>query len=155
MVSEFIDEVEKTLVWVTEEVRLKYPLPTLMAMETLERKYVDQKDKLELERELKSKVEDDQSNMIQHVLSWATLGILGSKPDDVKTDKDKHIDGHTKPGFDPMPMKAVVSHINDLTGEEYVKNLLMRDKVKTFLKRGEFALQMIQHDLTHRLHRQG
>ncbi len=140
VVSEFIDEVEKTLLWVTEEVKTRYPAPTLTAMDTLERKSVDQKDQLELDRNLKSKLEDEQSKMIQHVISWATLGILGSKPDDEKTDKNKNVDGHTKPDcFDPMPMKAVTSHINDATGKEYVNNLLMRDKVKTFLQRARSA----------------
>ncbi len=139
VVSEFIDEVEKTLLWVTEDVRKKYPAPTLTAMDILERSTVGQKEKLEFERQLKSKVEDEQSKMIQHVISWATLGILGSKPEDDKADKDKN-GGNAKPDCNnPMSTKEAVSNLGDATGEEYVKSLFMRDKVKTFLKRARAA----------------
>ena len=139
VVSEFIDEVEKTLLWVTEDVRKKYPAPTLSAMDILERTTIGQKEKLEFERQLKSKVEDEQSKMIQHVISWATLGILGSKAEDDKGDKDKN-GGNAKPDrIDPMSTKVAVSDLGDATGEEYVKSLFMRDKVKTFLKRARAA----------------
>ncbi|KAL7436719.1 hypothetical protein ACHAXH_007375 [Discostella pseudostelligera] len=140
VVSEFIDEVEKTLLWVTEEVRTRYPAPTLMARDILESSTVGQKEKLEFERQLKSKVEDEQSKVIQSVISWATLGILGgSKHDDERTDKGRN-GGNATPDYnDPMPTKAEVPDLRDVTRKEYVNNLLMRDKVKTFLKRARAA----------------
>ena len=114
LVTEFIEEVTKTLEWVTEEVRKKSQLSvdtTLL-----------QKEKSEIERELKSKAALEHEKM-QSFLGWATLNFRGYP------DKD-HKKNEMDSTFAPSP------HTED---EEMAHNVMMREKIKTFLKRARAA----------------
>ena len=80
IVSEFIDEVEITLHWLTEKVkeRSRPPPHTRKLFAKSSKEY--QKEESLINRELKTKVDQEQSKIFSHIIEWATLGIL--KPDD-------------------------------------------------------------------------
>ena len=135
MVSEFIDEVEKTLQWVTEEVRERCPCYIL------EEEPGCKQENIEIDRLIRSKTEDEQSKLIQNLMSWATLGILGKSGDKINGEDDicKEDGGTDTNGIDPMSTKVVVSNLKHVKNEEYVRNIVLREKVKTFLKRARAA----------------
>ncbi|KAL3826411.1 hypothetical protein ACHAXA_008619 [Cyclostephanos tholiformis] len=133
IVIEFIDQVEKTLQWVTEEVKENYPCYILD-----ERPDCTQ-EKLDIDRLVRSKTEEEEHKLVQNVLSWATLGILGKseKDNNVRDERSKGDGGTDTNSIDPAP--TVVSDLHQVRGEEYIKNLVLREKVKTFLKRARAA----------------
>jgi len=143
VVTEFIDEVVKTLQWVTEEVRERsrasppYVAQGVAAESTIER----QNSKIEIDMELKSKVEEEKSKILSHMVSWATLGILGGAGDEDedenkgKEERDKGEDGTAVVDRVPMEVKEVTTDLRHTTNEKYAKNLVLREKIKTFLKR--------------------
>jgi len=156
MVSEFIDEVVKTLEWATEEVRERSRAsPPEVVLEVIQESTECQKEELKVDMELKTMVEDEKSKLFGHMISWATLGILGGSGDDYKDkkEKDKEED-ESEAGIedenndekkrdnaqdektdmvDRVPTEAAISN------EEYAKNLIVREKIKTFLKRARAA----------------
>ena len=125
VVSEFIEEVEITLHWLTDEVKERSrPLPhTKKLLAKSSKEY--QKEESLVNSELKTKVDQEQSKIFSHIIEWATLGIL--KPDD-HVENEKSIQKN-------VPTNAVVSDLLRKTNEEYAKNLVLREKIKTFLKR--------------------
>jgi hypothetical protein len=125
IVIEFIDEVEKTLQWVTEEIKQSCPCYVL------EERPDCKQEKIDIDRLLRSKTEEEEQKLIQSLLSWATLGILG------KSGESKEGGDSDTNGIDSAP--TVVSDLNHVRGEEYIKNLVLREKVKTFLKRARAA----------------
>ncbi|KAL9187834.1 hypothetical protein ACHAXT_006212 [Thalassiosira profunda] len=123
VVTEFIDEVVTTLQWVTEEVRSRSQPPPGVVPE-----FAHDSSAKEFDKELKSKAEEEQNKMLSHMLSWATLGILGSKDEDEEGQ-----------GSDNVPSEAAVSGLRQISKEEYARNLVLREKIKTFLKRARAA----------------
>ena len=126
VVSEFIDEVETTLQWVTDEVKEKTRPPphTKKLLAKSSKEY--QKEESLVNSELKTKVDQEQSKIFSHIIEWATLGIL--KPDENHVENEKSIQKN-------VPIDAAVSDLLRKTNEEYAKNLVLREKIKTFLKR--------------------
>jgi predicted acylesterase/phospholipase RssA len=114
LVSEFIEEVTKTLEWVTEKVRVQSPIPTDAEHPNLKHK------KLEIDMKLKSKTVEEHEKM-QSLLGWATLNFLGFPHHNEKDCKEKEYEKF-----------AHSDHTND---EELEKNIILREKIKTFLKR--------------------
>ena len=74
-------------------------------------------------------------------MSWATLGILGKSGDKINGEDDicKEDGGTDTNCIDPMSTKVVVSNLKHVKSEEYVRNIVLREKVKTFLKRARAA----------------
>jgi predicted acylesterase/phospholipase RssA len=123
IVSEFVDEVEKTLLWVTEEVRNNCPTYTPED----DPDYLQ--EQLDIDRELRSKTDEEQKKLLVNVLSWATLDILS------KDGKKKQNGGIECSG----DSKVIVSNISQLKREEYIKHIFLKEKVKTVLKRARAA----------------
>ena len=116
LVSEFIEEVTKTLEWVTEKVRGQSQMP----YDTQQ----FQKEKLEIDMELKSKAAEEQDK-IQLLLGWASLNFKGFQHN---TDKNHKV------------VSPTISHSRTKDEEEEMaKNVIMREKIKTFLKRARAA----------------
>lgn len=111
LVSEFIQEVTKTLEWVTEKVRVQSPMPS-DSTELFKQK------KLEIDMKLKSKTVEEHEKM-QSLLGWATLNFLGFPHNDK----------------DSKQMQSKSTHSHHTKDEEMAKNIMMREKIKTFLKR--------------------
>ena len=109
LVSEFIEEVTTTLEWVTEKVRVQSPM--LSDTELLRKK-------LEIEEKIRSKTAEQHEKM-QSILGWATLSFLGSPDQKIRKEMDLK--------------SAQNSHHSE--DEELAKNIMMREKIKTFLKR--------------------
>jgi len=126
VVSEFIDEVETTLQWVTGKVkeRSRPPPHTKKLLAKSSKEY--QKEESIVNNELKTKVNQEQSKIFSHIVEWATLGIL--KPDENHVAKEESIQKN-------VPTETVESDLLRKTNEEYAKNLVLREKIKTFLKR--------------------
>mmetsp|Transcript_18046 Transcript_18046/g.43383 ORF Transcript_18046/g.43383 Transcript_18046/m.43383 type:complete len:938 (+) Transcript_18046:216-3029(+) len=151
VVSEFIDEVVKTLQWVTEEVREKSRARPDMAREVIiEESSECQREKLEVDRELKSKVEEEQSKVFGHMLSWATLGILGGQggehngqdriDKESKAAKGCKQDNESKGDTESKHKKEeeeTAKIIDRMPTDEAI--LVLREKIKTFLKRARAA----------------
>ncbi|KAL3774223.1 hypothetical protein ACHAW5_003374 [Stephanodiscus triporus] len=134
VVIEFIEEVEKTLQWVTEEVK------ELCPCNILEEEPDCKQEKIDIDTLLKSKTEEEQSKLLQNMLSWATLGIIGGSGKHDNGAEEKGIeDRGTDNIIDHVPTKVAVSNLNHVKREEYEKNLVLREKVKTFLKRARAA----------------
>jgi hypothetical protein len=132
-VIEFIDEVEKTLQWVTEEIKQSCPcyIPEV--------KPDCKQEKMDIDRLLLSKTQEEERKLTQNLLSWATLGILGKSDE-----QNNSVDGKFKGGGGTdaniiHPALTVASDLNRIRGEEYIKKLVLREKVKTFLKRARAA----------------
>ncbi len=133
IVIEFIDEVEKTLQWVTEEIKQSCPcyIPEV--------KPDCKQEKMDIDRLLLSKTQEEERKLTQNLLSWATLGILGKSDE-----QNNSVDGKFKGGGGTdaniiHPALTVASDLNRIRGEEYIKKLVLREKVKTFLKRARAA----------------
>ncbi|KAL7542401.1 hypothetical protein ACHAXR_013404 [Thalassiosira sp. AJA248-18] len=147
VVTEFVDEVVKTLQWVTEEVRERSQPPPDVAREIkVEDSAKCQKDRLEFDNELKSKVEEEKSKIVSHMISWATLGILGGTGRDENNAKEgKEVEEKGKEEdeatlvIDDVQAEAVLTTSHHTTKEEYAKNLVLREKIMTFLKRARAA----------------
>jgi len=130
VVSEFIEEVEITLHWLTDEVkeRSRPPPHTKKLLAKSSKEY--QKEESIVNNELKTKVNQEQSKIFSHIVEWATLGIL--KPDENHVENEKSIQKN-------VPTETVESDLLRKTNEEYAKNLVLREKIKTFLKRARAA----------------
>mmetsp|Transcript_12893 Transcript_12893/g.19267 ORF Transcript_12893/g.19267 Transcript_12893/m.19267 type:complete len:919 (+) Transcript_12893:140-2896(+) len=111
LVSEFIEEVTTTLEWVTEKVRVQSPMPSDAELV---------RKKLEIDQKLKSKIAEEHEKM-QSILGWATLNFLGIPRNDDK---------------DCEEVESQCTQKSQQTEEEEMaKNIMMREKIKTFLKR--------------------
>ena len=123
VVSEFIDEVVRTMEWVTEEVRER----SSHAPPGMVRKVVESPLKQEIDKEITTKTLEEKNKIVSSLIQWATLGILGGE------DEENDIDD------DNAPTETVVSGLRSATSEEYARNLAMREKITTFLKRARAA----------------
>lgn len=112
LVSEFIEEVTTTLEWVTEKVRVQSPMPS-SDTELLRKK-------LEIDEKIRKKAAEEHEKM-QSILGWATLTFLGIPHNDEKDRKE---------------IESQSSQYSHQTEEEKMaKNIMIREKIKTFLKR--------------------
>ena len=146
VVEEFIDEVVKTLQWVTEEVRerTQAPPPPDVTREMVEESVECHNDELEFDKELESKVEEEKHKILSHMISWATLGILGGESkEEVENEQlqkgEVKEEERTAKLVSQAPTEALVSELEHVTSEEYARNLVLREKIKTFLKRARSA----------------
>ena len=140
VVINFINEVEKTIEWVTEEVRERSKPPPNVRKLFAENSAECLKEKNDVDEQFKNAVDQEQNKIFDHMLSWATLGILGKSGDE--HDNNINEDGKEKDeGYDGNePPKEVVSNLlSNSTSEEYARNLVLREKIKTFLKRARAA----------------
>ena len=140
VVTEFIDEVEKTLQWVTEEVRKRSKLPPHVRKLFAQTSEECLKEKVGIERELKDKANQEEHKLIDHMLSWATLGILGNnKSEDDESSPRKSPRANTDSNNKQSSQTAAENKLRHSASEEYAKNLVLREKIKTFLKRARAA----------------
>lgn len=159
VVSEFIDEVVQTLNWVTEEVReMSRAVPPDVTPEAAEARTERQKESLETGTNLNSKEaintnhkskEEEENPLLNQVVAWATLGILGSSREENKgksieenkgkTKEENKGKAETEKKVNHMPMDLAAPYLCQGTNvqEEYAINL--RRKIKTFLKRAKWA----------------
>jgi hypothetical protein len=136
VVSEFVEEVAKTLQWVTEEVRRKSQQSSEGSVDAIPvaLEKIDETNGKSFDQELKSKMQQEQTKINRSLISWATLGIL--KVGDEKTEKPK-ANATTQPtAVVPTTPTTVNVPRND---DEHAKNLILREKIKTFLKRARAA----------------
>ena len=108
LVTKFVEEVTKTLEWVTEKVRLSSQMPS---DSELFRK------KIEIDQKLKLKAAEEHEKM-QTILGWATLNFLGIPHKD-----------------DKLKVDSFAQNPHTTKEDEITKNVMMREKIKTFLKR--------------------
>ena len=177
LVSEFVDEVVDTLEWVTGEVRgLSRAAPPEAAREGTEARTACREERSESsmplesqEEERKSKKPGEDNQLLNQMVAWATLGILGREREEHqgKTRGEKEKKGRTEPGeecrstaiVDKVPMTPAAPDLrpetkekyakqrilqedyakNLVLHEEYAKNLVLREKIKTFLRRAKSA----------------
>lgn len=136
VVSEFVEEVAKTLQWVTEEVRRKSQQSSEGSVDAIPvaLEKIDETNGKSFDQELKSKMQQEQTKINRSLISWATLGIL--KVGDEKTEKPK-ANATTQPtAVVPTTPTTVNVPRND---DEHAKNLILREKIKIFLKRARAA----------------
>ncbi|KAL7546876.1 hypothetical protein ACHAWF_010200 [Thalassiosira exigua] len=132
VVQEFIGEVVNTLEWVTKEVRDKSQAPP-----TNVNPKVVEESKEYFDKELKSKAEEERNKMLSHILEWATLGIL--RPGD-GNDEDTDKSNSKLEGASAETSSGAQASINSHdTNGEHAKNLILREKIKTFLTRARAA----------------
>lgn len=143
VVTEFINEVEKTIEWVTEEVRERSRPPPNVRKLCAENSAECIKEKDDVDEQFKSAVDQEQNKIFDNMLSWATLGILGKSGDEHDTnieedEKKKKEEAKEEDGNEP-PKEVVSNLVSNSTNEEYARNLVLREKIKTFLKRARAA----------------
>lgn len=135
VVEEFVEEVAKTLSWATEVVKessdeyyqeQQQKQTDAVSVEMA----VDQVTKQEaevVESELKSKRQNEENKLYASLMEWATLNILNAQ-----NGKEQTQDASSVPN---TPMRASPS--NNIPPNH--KNLILRSKIKTFLKRARAA----------------
>ncbi len=167
LASEFIDEVVTTMKWVTNEVMERTKKCEAAALKRDSGKKIDvledavivqggsSKTQLESQRdfdkELKSKIEEEQNKLFGHIISWAAHNLLGmgdDKSDESKHDRSNFEDTTTTPPISEQSdegkdgEKSVENEPfdeNTEAYEEYTRALVHREKIKTFLKRARAA----------------
>jgi hypothetical protein len=135
VVEEFVSEVARTLRWVTESVaHMHLPhqngkeegLPVAKVVD-----HVTTKEKEDVERELKATRHKEENKLYESLMQWATLNIL-------KAGEEKGAEnGNAKEQSDKEQIKAAVAKVVSIPTDH--KNLILRAKIKTFLKRARAA----------------
>ena len=134
VVEEFVHEVANTLKWVTEVVTR---MSVRQKVEAINR--VTEKETAEtVERELKVKREKEENKLYASIMDWATLNILNPQKEN---GGDKKAESTAKGPSSSVPStpKQSQSQFAMSSIDEDHKNLILRTKIKTFLKRARAA----------------
>jgi uncharacterized membrane protein len=139
VVEEFVTEVARTLRWVTEVVmesstieQQHVEMQKGVSRSTTNTNHITENDKEVVERELKAKRQSEENKLYASLMQWATLNILNAQ--NGKEDTNGSAKSISSVPSTPTP---TIQQSNTIPTNH--KNLILRTKIKTFLKRARAA----------------
>jgi hypothetical protein len=146
VVEEFVNEVARTLRWVTMQVSVESceeessvgdVQKQTMMHDTPKRRASQKEEEAEVEQELQTKRVLEEKKLYASLMEWATLNILNAPKNGKSNSKEASSSTPTTPIRTTQPSSSNGNINNAITTNH--KNAILRTKIKTFLKRARAA----------------